>query len=55
MPRKRATKSEDPFRFPCSACGARVGRPCNTLGNDSKPLVSKATRLVHAARLEGAQ
>ena len=54
MPRKRTTKSEDPFRNPCMACGADVGKPCDTTGKNSRPLVSKATRLVHAARLEGA-
>lgn len=54
MSRKRSTKSEDPFLNPCTACGAEVGGPCITEGNDHKPLTSKATRLVHAARLEGA-
>jgi len=52
--RKRTRKAADPFLHACTTCGAEVGKPCITEGNDHKPLALRATRLVHAARLEGA-
>ena len=54
MTRKRTRKAADPFLHACTTCGAEVGKPCITEGNDHKPLALRATRLVHAARLEGA-
>lgn len=53
MSRKRIAKADDPLLRPCTACGARKGEGCRTNVKDSK-LVSRATRLVHADRLEGA-
>lgn len=51
--RKRRRAVDDPFKRDCTACGARVNEPCRALDKHSKPLVSRATRLVHADRLEG--
>lgn len=48
---KRKTRHEDPLRHACTACAAAVGEPCRAVGRDSKPLVSRATRLVHADRI----
>lgn len=52
MTRKRKPKSgDDPFKRACS-CGAGIGEGCRITGNNSKPLITRATRLVHADRLQ---
>jgi hypothetical protein len=50
--RKRTKRdpSKDPFLRVCIACGAEAGKPCV---DDNKPKATAASRLVHAARLEG--
>lgn len=50
--KKQRPKVDDPLRRPCSACGARVGQGCKTVGADDTRR-TYASRLVHAARLEG--
>jgi hypothetical protein len=52
MSRKRTKRdpSKDPFLRACSSCGAEPGKPCV---DDAKPKATAASRLVHAARLEG--
>jgi len=52
MTRKRKIKGTDPLLRACTACGAPIGEGCRNVGNDARPLVVRATRLVHAARLE---
>jgi hypothetical protein len=49
---KKRAKATDPFRNACTACGALVNEPCNTVGKNQIPLVSRASRLVHATRLQ---
>lgn len=49
MTRKR--KGSDPFDRECPACGADKGKPCTAIGKDHR-LISRATRLVHADRIE---
>lgn len=51
--RKPRRNVDDPLLRDCPACGARKGQGCNTVGKNSKPLITRATRLVHADRLEG--
>lgn len=53
MTRKPKPKAPDPLLRACTACGARIGEGCRYTA-DHKPLLPRATRLVHAARLEGA-
>ena len=56
MTRARKTQRrdvDDPLLRDCPACGARKRQGCKLVGNDDKPIATKATRLVHAARLEG--
>jgi hypothetical protein len=50
--RAHKPKTADPFRNACTACGALVNEPCNTVGKNSIPLVSRSSRLVHATRLQ---
>lgn len=52
MTRKRAAKAaDDPLLRACTACGARIGEGCKTVGkNDNRR--TYASRLVHAVRLE---
>lgn len=51
---KNRAAVDDPHKRACSACGARVDEACKTVGKNGKPLprVPRASRLVHAARLE---
>jgi hypothetical protein len=52
--KKRAPKVTDPLQRDCTACGALVGKPCLNVGKNGNPipLVPRASRLVHADRIE---
>lgn len=50
--KKQREKGSDPLLRPCPACGARRGKGCQVVGNNSK-LIARASRLVHADRLGG--
>jgi hypothetical protein len=54
--KKQRTAATDPLLRACTACGALIGQGCYTVGRDGKqlPRITRASRLVHAARLEGA-
>ncbi len=53
MPRSER-KVNDPLDRGCKTCGALAGQGCrDVLGSPPPELVSRATRLVHRARLEG--
>lgn len=54
--KKRRAAATDPLLNACTSCGAGIGQGCATVGKDGKPLtrITRASRLVHAARLEGA-
>jgi len=53
--KKQRTAATDPLLNPCTACGVGIGEGCRTVGKNGTPLprITRATRLVHAARLEG--
>ncbi len=54
MNRRKRNKGDDPLLCGCRTCGALAGQGCrDVLGDPPPELVSRATRLVHRARLEG--
>lgn len=52
--RNRRDPGSDPLLRDCPSCGATAGKGCNDVERDGQRigLVSRFTRLVHAARLE---
>lgn len=53
--KKRAPKVSDPLLRDCPACGVAAGKGCNAITKNGEPLpmLPRASRLVHADRLEG--